>query len=82
MSLTVPNCPMAACAVRAAADVKSLTFDPTLVTDLQRLVEPVTMGDPERPLNPEGCRGAWHSLFLQALGRRHHPVRKKRNSPS
>jgi DDE family transposase len=24
--------------------------DPTLVTDLQRLVEPVTMGDPERPL--------------------------------
>ena len=25
-------------------------IDPTLVTDLQRLVEPVTMGDPERPL--------------------------------
>lgn len=25
-------------------------IDPTLVTDLQRLVEPLTMGDPERPL--------------------------------
>jgi hypothetical protein len=25
-------------------------IDPTLVTDLRRLVEPVTMGDPERPL--------------------------------
>jgi len=25
-------------------------IDPTLVTDLERLVEPVTMGDPERPL--------------------------------
>ena len=30
---------------REVADI-----DPTLVTDLQRLVEPVTMGDPERPL--------------------------------
>ena len=30
---------------REVADI-----DPTLLADLQRLVEPVTMGDPERPL--------------------------------
>jgi len=62
---------------RAGAGRKRLTeADPTVIKDLERLVEPATRGDPERPLRwtsksaaklAEGLRGLGHELVDRSV---------------
>ena len=48
--LDQPRCPVAGCGAPAAGGSPLTANDPTLLEDLRRLIEPVTLGDPMRPL--------------------------------